>query len=321
MRDLSVLIPARNEEWLARTIADVLEHAHADTEIIAVLDGAWANPPIPDHPRLTLIHPSVSIGQRAATNLAARASTARYVMKLDGHCSVADGFDVELIRAAGELGEDVTQIPAQYNFHIYDQVCGCGARFDQAPHFQACPTCGGALHKELVWERRERKRTTSWVFTPEPKFAYDKAGDKQQRRTGGDIHDVMTALGACFFLSRDRFWQIGGLDEAYGSWGSFGLEVACKAWLSGGRHVVNTRTYFAHFFRVGGIGFPYEIHASAQEAARTRAKAIWWANAWPGQVRPLSWLVEKFWPVPGWTDADLAVVREAGERFERERAA
>lgn len=113
----------------------------------------------------------------------------------------------------------------------------------------------------------------------------------------------MTSLGACFFMRRDRFWELGGLDEAYGSWGSLGIEVACKSWLSGGRHVVNRKTWFAHFFRVGGIGFPYEIHGSDQEKARQYARQIWFTNGWPGQVLPLRWLVDKFWPIQGWSEA------------------
>ena len=55
MTDLSILIPARNEMFLSRTIRDITEHARGDYEIIAVLDGAWADPPIHDHDRVTLI--------------------------------------------------------------------------------------------------------------------------------------------------------------------------------------------------------------------------------------------------------------------------
>ena len=39
MRDLSILIPARNEVFLEQTIKNILENAEADTEVIAVLDG------------------------------------------------------------------------------------------------------------------------------------------------------------------------------------------------------------------------------------------------------------------------------------------
>ena len=44
--DLSILIPARNEMFLARTVKDILAHIEGDTEIIVVCDGNWPDPPI-----------------------------------------------------------------------------------------------------------------------------------------------------------------------------------------------------------------------------------------------------------------------------------
>jgi hypothetical protein len=32
---------------------------------------------------------------------------------------------------------------------------------------------------------------------------------------------------------------------------------------------------------------------------------LFWGNKWSKQIRPLSWLVEKFWPVTGWTQEQL----------------
>lgn len=317
MADLSVLIPARQEEWLARTVADVLEHAKADTEVIVVLDGAWPEQPLPQHPRLQVVHHAQAIGQRAATNLAARLSDARYVMKLDAHCAVADGFDLALMEAAEQLGPDVTQIPAQKSLHIYNWACACGWTQYQGVKPATCPGCSKAddLRRDIVWTPKRGSTTHSWIFDHTIHFQYDRAGERTQR---ADIEDVMTSLGACFFMRRDRYWQLGGLDEGHGSWGNFGVEIACKSWLSGGRHVVNRRTWFAHFFRVGGIGFPYPISSGAQEKARAYSRSLWLENAWPGQVRPLAWLVEKFLPAAWQSDAGqpvLAQVRAAGEAF------
>src|SRR3990167_8131857 len=105
-RDLSVLIPARQEMWLKATVEDVLAHRQADTEVIVVLDGAWADPPLAQHPDVRIVYQPQPIGQRAATNLAARLSSARYVMKLDAHCAIADGFDAALVKAAETLGPE-----------------------------------------------------------------------------------------------------------------------------------------------------------------------------------------------------------------------
>lgn len=331
MRDLSVLIPARQEEWLGRTIADVLKHREADTEVIAVLDGAWPTEPLAQHSDVQVIHRPTSIGQRAATNLAARLSRARYVMKLDAHCSLDQGFDRKLIEAAAHLGPETTQIPAQKNLHVYDWLCiggpggthGCDWKQDQGPtpmivfkggiygdgeskRVPGCPKCGGEVERQILWMPRPGSTTVNWRMDADLHFQYWKEAANRKE----PIHDTMTSLGACFFMTRERFWEFGGLDEACGSWGQFGVEIACKSWLSGGRQVCNARTWFAHFFRVGGIGFPYEIHASDQEKAREYSRAYWRNNSWPGQIHPFSWLVEKFWPVPGWTDEQLAALKD-----------
>src|SRR3990172_9232604 len=107
-KDLSILIPARNEEFLSKTIEDILANIEADTEVIAVLDGAWAEPAIPQHPRVVVVYLPVSIGQRAATNLACKLSKAKYVMKVDAHCAFDKGFDRKLIEV---MKDDWTIVP------------------------------------------------------------------------------------------------------------------------------------------------------------------------------------------------------------------
>ncbi len=47
MPELSIIIPSRSEMFLAKTIEDILANIESDTEIIVVLDGNLAEPPIP----------------------------------------------------------------------------------------------------------------------------------------------------------------------------------------------------------------------------------------------------------------------------------
>jgi glycosyltransferase involved in cell wall biosynthesis len=295
--DLSVVIPARKEEWLNRTVADVLEHATADTEVIVVLDGDWPAEPLPQHPKLHVVYLPKAIGQRAATNLGVRLSSAPYVMKLDAHCSFPRGFDTVLLEAAKELGPGVMQIPAQKNLHVYDWVCqDCGRREYQCG-LTACRGCNSAnLTRDVIWKPKPGVHTKRWRFDADLHFQYWGGADK------GEFTETMSFLGACCFVSRAQWEAIGGLDEDHGSWGQFGTELSCKVWLSGGRVVTNNRTWFAHFFRVGGQQFPYPITGSQQEYARKYSQNLWRGNHWPGQVLPLRWLVDKFWPVPGWTE-------------------
>lgn len=337
--DLSVLIPARNEMWLRRTVEDVLAHATRTTEVIVILDGAWPDPALEVHPRVTLVYHPESVGQRAATNEAARIAQGKYVMKLDAHCSVAQGFDAALIDAAEELGDDVTQVPAQKNLHAFDWVCdNCGARTYQGPTPSRCECTEGApgntvaqpggvrhatFRREIVWKPRRGVTTTAWRFDSEPKFQYWGEYSKRPEAQGTDFPETMSSLGACFFMSRRRFDELGGLDEKHGSWGSFGIEIGCKSWLSGGRQVTNRRTWFSHMFRTqgGDFSFPYPLSGKDQERARQRARSLWFDNAWPGQKLPLSWLLDRFWPVPGWSDEARAEIAKAGVAFTASRLA
>ena len=299
MTDLSILIPARNEMFLRQTIDDILAHIEADTEIIAVLDGAWADPVIPDHDRVTLVYHPFSIGQRAATNEAARMAKGKYVMKCDAHCAFDQGFDRKLI---ADMQPDWTMIPRMFNLHAFDWVCQNGHRRYQGPA-GACKECGADTEMEIVWLPRRNTYTDFAMFDNTLHFQYWREY-KNRPEARGDIADVMCCVGACWLMERERYWRIGGMDERHGSWGQMGVEIACKSWLSGGRQVVNKRTWFAHMFRTqGGFGFPYPIKYSEQEAAREYSRILWRGDNWDGAVRPFQWIIDKFAPVPTWDDA------------------
>lgn len=320
MPTLSVLIPARNEEWLARTIADVLTNAELDTEVIAVIDGSHKGDRPEPHPRLRLIELTDAIGQRAGTNLAARASSARYVMKLDAHCALDKGFDRKCIEAlAGH--DDWTLVPAQRNLHVFDWRCqNCHHLTYMGPSLDRCEKCGHTEHaRVMVWKPRNGTRTDFWRFDHELHFQY-KGEWRGKRQEDDTVADTMSLIGACFVMSRDRYWQLGGMDEAHGSWGQMGTEVACKAWLSGGRLVVHKQTWFAHMFRTrADFSFPYPMQFSMQESARAYSRDLWLNDRWPGQVLPLAWLVNKFKPLPGWHEpageSALKQIRQSERAF------
>src|SRR5260221_719402 len=91
--ELSVIIPARNEMFLKNTLEDITKHSEANIEVIAVLDGKWAEPAIVQHEKVNIIYVPVSVGQRGAGNLAAKLARGKYIMKVDAHCSFDQGFD------------------------------------------------------------------------------------------------------------------------------------------------------------------------------------------------------------------------------------
>lgn len=318
-KDLSILIPARNEMFLGRTIEDILKNIEADTEVIAVLDGKWADPPIPQNERVNVIFVPKSIGQRAATNLACKLSKAKYVMKLDAHCALDKGFDRKMIEAFKEAGDNVTMVPIMRNLWAFDWKCYyCGWKKYQGPTPEKCGQCGKSdrLNRKIVWVGKHNPQSTSFCFDSTPHFQYFEGWkhrpqyQKDKQELG--LTETMSLQGSCWMLTREKYWELNISDENFGSWGSQGIEVSCKTWLSGGKVLVNHKTWYAHMFRTQGkdFGFPYPISNRDQERAKSYARDLFFNNKWDKQMHPLSWLVEKFWPVKGWSEEDLQKLKE-----------
>lgn len=335
--DLSILIPARCEYYydidlLHETVTNVLANTSKRTELVVCLDGYWPKQPLPVDPRLRVIHHNQSIGQRAATNEAARVSSGEYLCKLDAHCALDSNFDEKLL-ATFEPHWTVT--PALYNLLVFIWKCKkCGWEKDQSPKPAKCSQCGSRYLKQVKeWRPRDGSDRTdvdrkggrrkaylhSWRF--DSKLEYTQWGDFANRPDQQTpIHDTMSLLGACWAIRRERYFELNICDENYGSWGQQGTEIACKTWLSGGELKCNTTTWFAHFFRVGGIGFPYP-DGGRKERAMARCREQWLNNTWEKQIYPLSWLIEKFAPVPDWGENNPVwqQVVAAGEDFNQRK--
>lgn len=302
---LSIVIPARNEMWLSRTIEDIVSHIEDETEVIAVLDGQWAEPPIKVHPRVKVLFFPESIGQRAATNAGVKLSTAKYVAKCDAHCAFDQGFDRKMLEAFKETGDNITMVPAMRNLHVFDWVCPDGHRRYQSPS-GACKECGKETTRDVVWIPKTNPTSTSYRFDTTLHFQY--FNEFKKRKEGqGTITETMSLQGSFFMLTREKYWELGICDETFGSWGQQGTEVACKTWLSGGRVLVNKNTWYAHLFRTqgGDFSFPYEQDNKQVEHARKYSRDLFRDGKWEKAIHPLHWLIEKFSPVPDWTQEEI----------------
>ncbi len=315
--DLSILIPARNEQFLARTVEDILSNIRGKTEIIVVLDGEWADPGLPQHKDLTVIYNPVSVGQRAATNQACRLSKAKYVIKTDAHCAFDEGFDVKLM---ADMQDDWTIVPLMKNLHAFDWKCKkCDRTWYQGRSPKFCcrdrdghkknDACDNTTDFErvMVWKPRRGTTSTCYRFDNTLHFQYfGELGDRQQ----GDLIETMGLQGSFFMLTRKKYWELDICDEKHGSWGQQGVEVACKTWLSGGKVMVSRKTWYAHMFRTqgGDFGFPYTLLGADVEKARKYSRSLWFENKWPKAKYPLSWLIDRFAPVPGWESMSKGVL-------------
>ena len=295
--DLTVIIPARNEEFLNRTIQDVLEHSKANTEVIAVLDGYLPNPPLKSDPRITIIYNPVSVGQRAAANQAAKLAKGKYVMKIDAHVAFDDGFDVKMLEAFKETGDNVTMMPVMRNLHVFDWVCLDGHRRYQSPS-GACETCGKPTRKDIVWIPKKSPATHSFRFDKTMHFQYWGEWSKNQTE---DLRETMSIQGSCFMLTREKYFELDICSEDFHSWGQQGVEVACKTWLSGGRVIVNMKTWYAHMFRTrgGDFGFPYSNPQDKVNENRELSRELFQKDKWPKAIRKFQWILDKFNP-PDW---------------------
>lgn len=286
--DLSILIPARQEEFLQNTIDDIFRHAQGDIEVLVAIDN-WDNPPEITVPKGRIIR--TKAGQRGATNRLAELSQARYVMKLDAHCSLSQGFDSKMLE---DMNPETTLVPSLHNLHAYDWICENGHRSFQGK-YEKCEQCGSTeLSKETVWKIKSKPSMVSYYFDTSMHFQYS---EKQAENL---LSETMSIQGSCFMVSREKYWELQLCDEKFGSWGSQGIEVALKTWLSGGRVMSTKKAFYGHQFRETE-GFPYLNPSKAIFEAQDTARNLFLKNAWPKQARSIQSIIEKFGYEGDWT--------------------
>lgn len=257
---ISIILPARNEQFLQKTIDDLLANAEGEIEIIAVLDGYWPEPELKYDSRLIILHRGASRGMRASINSAAAIARGEYLMKLDAHCMVGKGFDTIL---AADCEDDWVVVPRRKRLDAENWCLVEDGRPD-IDYMYLSPDMKGVL-----WEEKNRDPKLKEIL----------------------IDDLMSAQGSCWFMKKSYFYELGLMDEKnYGSfWNEF-QEIGLKCWLSGGRVVVNKKTWYAHLHKKSR---GYNLDAVPPTEFLEKWKT---GEAWDKQVLPLSWLYEKFNP-------------------------
>lgn len=277
MTDLSIIIPSRNEKYLQQTIDDLLAKAEGSIEVIAVLDGYWPSPPLKEDKRLKIIHHGVAKGMRGSINDAVKLANSKYLMKSDAHCMFDNGYDRKL---ASYIKSDWVVIPRRKRLDAENWRITNEDKADVDYEYLTYPNISGnwtdGLHGR-VWEERAKKRT------------------------GILIDDNMSAQGSCWFMHKDYFNALELEDEInYGTFSHEFQEIGLKCWLSGGRVVTNKNVWYAHFHKTEGRGYTLGKDQIEKGAIYTNR---WLTNtAWHKQTLPFSWLIERFWPVPGWPE-------------------
>lgn len=288
MAKTSVIIPSRNEKYLIPTIEDVFRNARGEVEVIAVLEGYYPEnwKAVTDkYPNLHTIHHSEAQGMRPAINAAAASAISRgtkYLMKLDAHCSVGEGFD-EILKA--DCDKDWVVVPRRKRLDPETWTLKDVGKPDIDYHYLSFPDdpsdFGGPGLNGKVWEQRIRERFGK------PEY---------------DIDDEMSSQGSGWFMHASYFQQLELMDDAnYGKfWNEF-QEIGLKCWLSGGQVKVNKKTHYAHWHK-GKSGRGYKLPESWLKQGASFTKKWLFNEAWAKQTLPFKTLIERFWPVPSWPE-------------------
>lgn len=288
-KKLSIIVPARHELYLQQTIDDLFAKAAGDIEIIVVLDNYWPVPIIADHPGLTIVHWGGRRGMRAAINAGAEIGKGEYLLKVDAHIIFSQGYDVELQK---DCDSDWVVIPRRYSLVAEE------------------------------WRVREDKPPIDYEYLGYP---YDENGNElgvharyywgERTRARKDylIDEDMAFQGSCYFLHMDYFRKlIYPMDDVnYGMFIGEPAEVGFKTWLSGGKNMVNKKVWYAHLHKGEGyrklhqerMGFPYtRVGMSELIRGNKFSTDFWWNNKWEQRTHDIEWLIERFWPLPGWPE-------------------
>jgi glycosyltransferase involved in cell wall biosynthesis len=255
---ISIVLPSRNEPYLTKTIEDLLSKAQESVDVYAILDGWWPEEKISD-PRVNYIHYSTPRGMRNAINAGVAASRGEYLMKLDAHCMVAEGYD-KVLKDHSQAKR--IQIPRRYPLD------------------------------PVNWKIEDRKDDKypidEMLLTPDT-----LQGVPTRNRWDNSVVPAMTAQGSCWFMPRDYFEYLELMDEeTYGTFWQEMQEVGFKAWLSGGEMVTNTNTWYAHWHKTESRG--YNLPPGEKEKTREMINKWRSGKTWHKQRYGLDWLFEKF---------------------------
>ena len=269
---LSIIIPARNEQYLAATVADILRNAVGEVEVLVVLDGY--DTPLPDDPRVVVLRKLRAEGMRPAVNDAVKLAAGKFLMKCDAHCSFAYGFDDVL---TAECDSDWVVVPRRYGLD------------------------------PIKWERDDSARDAHYLCWPyrDPGKAPAMRGltwhQRALDRADVLLDDEMSSQGSCWFQHREYFLRFDGVPlDGYGPFVQEFQQIGNRTWLSGGRVVVNKKTWYSHWYKRDGQGYVLSPRQSREGIAYSAD--LWLHNKWDERARDIEWLVDKFWPVPSWPE-------------------
>jgi len=284
MSKVSVIIPARKELYIRETLRDLYANHVGDIEVILVIDGPMPDYEIPEYKGLRIYHNPKVLGLRPILNAAVDVARGKFILKMDCHCTIGEGWD-KILKADCE--DNWIVIPRRYWF--------------DAPTWTI-------KDKPLVDCMRymyPRGRVYNPRLTARP------WPERAARHEDKMLIEDMSYQGSMWFMHRKHFHRIGGMDpkDGYGTFGEEPQELGLKTQLGPweGKIMRNKNTWYAHWSKP-----QWYWKTDPDEAGRVPyvdflttnlwAYQYWWNNRWDKQAQTFQWLIDKFWPIPKWPE-------------------
>lgn len=207
---VSIIIPARFERFLDKTILDIYEKAWGEVEIIVIYDGYQDK--LLDGP--VYIYNETSRGMRTAINQGVGVASGKYIMKLDAHCMLDKGFDIKLVK---EHRDDWVQVPRRKRL------------------------------EPRSWTLKDVPDVDYMYIGRDYKGVVNGSANRDGGLKKRPLDDIEVFQGSCYFMTRDYFKELGLLDDInFGGSGYEAQEIALKCRYHGGRVMRNKKTWYAH---------------------------------------------------------------------------
>jgi glycosyltransferase involved in cell wall biosynthesis len=284
MPKVTIIVPSRNERFLNATIKDLLAKAEGDIEIIAILDGYWPNPALPNDPRLKQLHFGRARGMRPGINAAVAIAKGDYLLKCDAHTMWDQGFDKKLL---ADYHED--------NWILTPR------RFPLDPEAWAIETGNPKypIDYEYLSYGLERPDDPECGFHGTPWTA------RREARKDIMLDTDMSSQGSAWFMRKKHFTRIGPLrEDLFGCFYGESQEIGLVTQLQGGAMMRTKNTWYAHLRKGKTYGRGYALGPTGHKRGAGLMIRMCLLDQWPNQTRSLQSLVDEFAPVPTWP-ADL----------------
>lgn len=251
---VSVIIPSCNDPYLQKTIDDIRSKAEGKIEIIVILDGVWAEVNADK-----VLFNEERIGMRDSINLGVKESTGEYIMKIDAHCMVGQGWDKKLLI---DIQDNWIVVPRRYKLDVENWKI-----IDEPP-----------IDYEKMTITPEKITGVYWT-------------SRRLQRADILIDETMTIQGSCYLMSRNHWNWLGELDSKnYGTLMQEATEICLKTWLGGGKVMVNKHTWYAHKHRK--FGRTYKTTDS--EKSYAYARDFWLNDRWDKRIYDFRWYMNRF---------------------------